>query len=100
MTQVDYYKSPWKDKDETTVNNTAFTFLNSFNDEISDSIKQVETSKEPITYTHIVDRVRNLSDGTISVKPDITGVGIIGQGGPRAISGGSINRGMIHGELV
>ena len=32
MTQVDDYKSPWKDKDATTVNNTlddtAFTFLN------------------------------------------------------------------------
>ena len=75
MTQVDYYKSPCKDKDATTVNNTvndtAYTFLNSWNDDISDSIKQVETSKEPIkitqrskepiTDTHILDRVRNLS---------------------------------------
>ena len=26
MTQVDDYKSPWKDKDETTVNDTAYTF--------------------------------------------------------------------------
>ena len=34
MTQEDDYKSPWKDKDATTVNNTlddtAYTFLNSF----------------------------------------------------------------------
>ena len=41
MTQVDDYKSPWKDKDATTVNgtvnNTAYTFLNSWNDDISDS---------------------------------------------------------------
>ena len=35
MTQVDYYKSPWKDKDATTVNDTAYTFLNSYDDEIS-----------------------------------------------------------------
>ena len=32
MTQVDEYKSPWKDKDTTTVNDTvndtAYTFLN------------------------------------------------------------------------
>ena len=36
MTQVDDYKSPWKDKDATTVNDTAYTFLNSYDDEISD----------------------------------------------------------------
>ena len=55
MNQEDDYKSPWKDKDETTVNNTlddtAFTFLNSFQDNTSDSSKQVETSKEPIKNT-------------------------------------------------
>ena len=43
MTQEDGYKLPWKDKDATTVNDTlddtAYTFLNSFNDDISDSIK-------------------------------------------------------------
>ena len=43
MTQVDEYKSPWKDKDATTVNDTvnhtAYTSLNSWNDDISDSIK-------------------------------------------------------------
>ena len=59
MTQEDDYKSPWKDKDATTVNNTlddtAYTFLNSFNDDISDSSKQVETSKEPIKDTHVHD---------------------------------------------
>ena len=81
MTQVDDYKSPWKDKDALTVNETAYTFLNSYEGEISDSSKQVEASKEPITDTHIVDRVCNLLDGTISVKLDVTGVGIIGRGG-------------------
>ena len=111
MTQIDDYKSPWEDKDATTVNNTvndtSHTFLNSWNDDISDSSKQVETSKEPIkdtqaskdpiTDTHIVDRVRNLSVGTTNLEPVVTGVGIIGQGGPRAISGGSITQDMIHG---
>ena len=49
MTQEGDYKSPWKDKDTTTVNNTlddtAFIFLNSFQYDTSDSSKQVETSK-------------------------------------------------------
>ena len=111
MTQEDYYKSTWKDKDATTVNdtlnNTAYTFLNSFNDDISDSSKHVETSKkpikdtktskEPITDTHIVDRVCNLLDRTTNVDPVVTRVGIIGQRGPRAISGGSITQSIIHG---
>ena len=55
MTQVDDYKSPWKDKDSTTVNDTvndtAYTFLNSWNDDTSDSSKQFETSMEPIKDT-------------------------------------------------
>ena len=53
MTQVDDYKLPWKDKDATTVNNTAYTFLNSWNDETSDLDKMVEASEEPIKYTHV-----------------------------------------------
>ena len=36
MTQVDDYKSPWKDKYGLTVNNSAYTFLNEYEDEISD----------------------------------------------------------------
>ena len=35
MTQVDDYKLPWKDKDATTVNDTAYTFFNSYDDEKS-----------------------------------------------------------------
>ena len=42
MSQVDHYKSPWKDKDATLVNDMAYTFLNSYGDEISDSDKMVE----------------------------------------------------------
>ena len=114
MTQEDDYKSPWKDKDSTTVNDTvndtAYTSLNSWNDDISDSSKEVETSKypikdtqtskEPITYTHIVDRVCKLSVGSTNTDPVVTGVGIIGLGGPRAIRRGSITQGMIHGGKI
>ena len=74
MTQVDDYKSPWKYKDETKVNDTAYTFLNSYDDEISDSNEMVEASKEPIKDTH----VHNTSVGTTSVNSDVTGVEIIG----------------------
>ena len=114
MTQEDDYKSPWKDKDTTTVNNTlddtAYTFLNSFNDDMSDSSKQVDTSKEPIkdtqtskqpiTDNHIVDRVRKLQDGPTDVDPVVTGVGIIRQGVPRDISGGTSTHSIINGGKV
>ena len=40
MTQEDDYKSPWKEKDETIVNNTlddtGFRVLNSFQDDTSE----------------------------------------------------------------
>ena len=93
MTQVDDYKSPWKDKDAKTVNDTAYTFLNSYDDEISDLDKIVEASKEPIKDTH----VHGTSVGTTSDDSVVTGVGIIGRGGPRAISRGSITQIMILG---
>ena len=57
-----------------TLNDTAYTLLNSFNDDTSDLSKQVETSKEPIKDNH----VHNTSVGTISVDSVVTGVGIIG----------------------
>ena len=78
MTQVDDYKLPWKGKDATMFNNLAYTFFYSCKNEKSDSSKQVEASKQPITETHIFNRVCNLLDRTISVKPDVTIVGIIG----------------------
>ena len=94
MTQVDDYKSPWKDKDETMINDTAYTFFNSYDDGISDLDKMVEASKEPIKDIHF----HNTSGETTSDDSVVTGVGIIGRGGPRTISGGSINQGMIHGR--
>ena len=67
------------------VNDLLYTFLNLWNDDESDSSKQVETRTEPIKDTHIHDT----SVGTTNVELVVTGVGIIGQGGPRDISGGS-----------
>ena len=105
MIQDDDYKLPWKNKDATdatTVNNslddTGFKFLNSYQDDTSDSSKQVETSKEPIkdtqmikekiiNDTHIVNRVCYLSNGPTNMDPVLTGVVIIGQVGPRTIIG-------------
>ena len=114
MNQEDDYKSPCKDKYTITVNNTlydtAFTFLNSFQEDTSDSSKQVETSKEtikdtqtskePITDTQIVDRVRYLQYRPTDVDTAVTIVGIIGKRGPRAINGGSITQSIIHGGLA
>ena len=118
MTQEDDYKSPWKEKDAkdatdaTTFNNTldytGFTVLNSFQGDTSDSSKQVETSKDPIKDTQtnkepitddtqIVYRVRYLQYGPTNMYPVVTGVKIIGQGGPRTISWGSISQIIFQG---
>ena len=124
MIQEDDYKSPWKNKYATvatTVNNalddTGYMVLDSYQTDTSDSIKQVETSKEPIKVTqtikepikdtqtikdpikddtHIVNRVRYLQDGPTNMDPVLTGVGIIGQGGPWTISRGSISQSIIQ----
>ena len=87
MIQVDDYKSPWKDKDVSTVNNSAYIFLNEYDYEISDSDKNVDASKEPIKDTH----VNNTSVGTTSVDSAATRVRIIGRGG-RGITQGIIIR--------
>ena len=74
MTQVYEYKSTGKNKDASTVNNSAYYNQDEYEDEISDMDKKVEASKEPITDTH----VRNTSVGTTSVDPAVIGVGNIG----------------------
>ena len=78
MTQVDEYKSPGGNKYALTINDSEYYKSDEYEVEISYSSKQVEASKEPITDTHIVDRVRNLLYGIFSVKPAVTRVGIIG----------------------
>ena len=49
-------------------------------DTISDSSKQVGASNKPITDTHIIEGVDNLSLGIVSVKPAVIGFVIIGRG--------------------
>ena len=78
MTQIDEYKLPGKNKDASTINDLSYYELDEHEVEISDSRKPVEASKEPITDTHIVDRVCNLSVRIVSVEPAAVGVGIIG----------------------
>ena len=115
MNQVDDYKSPWKIKDatvSTTVNNalddTGYTLLDSYQTDTSDSSKQVETSKEPIKDTqtikepikddtHIFNRVHYLQYGPTNMDPVLTGVRIIGQGGPQTIIRGRISQSIIQG---
>ena len=87
ITQVDEYMLPGENKYASTVNDSAYHNSYEYEDKISDSSKQVEASKEPITYTH----VRNTSVGTTSVDPAVIGVGIIGRGGC------GITQGMING---
>ena len=70
------------------VNDSAYYNLDEYEDEISDSDKNVEASKEPIIDTH----VRNTSVGIVSVKLAAAGVGIIGRGG-RGITQGMISGG-------
>ena len=68
--------SPGENKDASTVNNSAYHNSDEYEDEISDSSKQVEASKDPIKDTH----VRNTSVGTTSVDLAVIGVKIIGRG--------------------
>ena len=69
-----------KKKEAKTINNSVYHESDEHADTISDSSKQVDASKKPIIDTHMVDRVRNLSVGVVSVKPAVIGVVIIGQG--------------------
>ena len=48
MKQVDKYKSPRKNKDASTINDSEYYKSDEHEVEISDSSKQVEASKEPI----------------------------------------------------
>ena len=88
MIQVDEYTSPGENKDASAINDSAYHNSEEYRDEISDSSKQVESSKEPIIDTH----VRNTSVGTTSVDTADIRVGIIGRG-RRGITQGIINGG-------
>ena len=77
MTQVDEYKSPGKNKDASTNNDSAYHNLDEYEVEISDLDKNIEAIKEPIIDTYVL----NTSVGIVSVNPSAVGVVIIGRGG-------------------
>ena len=53
--------------------------------------------KEPIKGLHLGKGVRHSMDGPTNMDPALTGVGIIGQGGYRTISGGSHTQSIVQG---
>ena len=67
-----------KEEKVSTINDSVYYDSDEHTDTMSDSSKQVDASKKPITDTHIVDRVRNSSVRTVSVERAVVGVGIIG----------------------
>ena len=69
-----------KNKEAKTIDDLVYHESDEHADTISDSSKQVDASNEPITDTHIVKGINNLSFGIVSVEPAVIGVGIIGQG--------------------
>ena len=80
ITSEDVYTSPMKKEKVSTIKNSLYYESNEHADTISDSIKQIDASNKPITDTHIVKVVKNLSVGIVSVDPAFIGVGIIGRG--------------------
>ena len=78
ITCEDLYTSPTKKKEAKAINNLVYHDSDEHTDTISDLSKHVDASNKPITDTHIVDIIRNLSFGVLSVKPAIIGVGTIG----------------------
>ena len=87
------YQSPMKKKDVSTINDSVYYESDEHADTISDSSKQVDASKDPIIDTHIVEGINNLSVRVLSVKPDVIGVGIIGQGITQGVINSSTNIG-------
>ena len=80
ITCEDVYTSPRKKKDVETINDSVYYESYEHTDTISDSSKQVDASNNPITDTHIVEGIDNLSVVIVSVETAVIGVVIIGQG--------------------
>ena len=82
-----------KKKDVSTINNSVYYESDDHAYTISDSSKPVDASNEPITDTHIVKGVNNLSVGIVSVDPAVIRVEIIGKGITQGVINGSTNIG-------
>ena len=98
MSQDDDYKSTWKIKYPTGLK---AVMDSSDSDEKpaarKEPITSTQTLKEPIKGSHLGKRVRHSEVGSTDMDNVVTGLGIIGQGGPRAISGGSHTQSIIKG---
>ena len=68
------YKSPIKNKEAKSINDSVYYESDEHADKISYSSKQVDASRIPITDTHIFEGINNLSVGVIRVKPAVIGV--------------------------
>ena len=98
MSQDDDYKSPWKIKDATgfkAVTDSSYSNENPI--ARKEPITDTQTLKEPIKESHIGKRVRHSEGGHTGMDPIVTEFGIIGKGGPQAISGGSHTQIIIQG---
>ena len=80
ITSEDVYTSLMKKKVTKTINDLVYHESDEHADTISDSSKQVDASNKPITDTHMVEGINNLSVGIVSVEPPVIGVVIIGRG--------------------
>ena len=87
------YTSPTKKKEVSKINNSVYYELDENVDTISDSRKTVDASNDPITDTHIVEGINNLSVRIVSAEPAIIVVGIIRQGITQGVINGSTDIG-------
>ena len=101
MIQDDDYKSPWGNKDATVATGLRTITYSSDSDKKpaarKEPIRDNQNIKEPIKGPHLVKRVRHSMDGPTDMDPVLTGIGIIGQGGSRNISGGSHTQRIVQG---
>ena len=98
MAQDDDYKWPWKIKYSTGLKAVADS-SDSYENPAArkEPITDTQTLKEPIKGYHLGKIVRHSEGGSTNMDPIVRGLGIIGQGGPRAISGGSHTQSIIQG---
>ena len=61
-------------------------------------IKETQTLKEPIRGSHLGKRVCHSESGSTDMDPVVTEFDFIGQGRPRAISGGTHTQSIIQGR--
>ena len=91
ITSEDVYTSPTKKEKVSTINDSVYYESDKRADTISDSSKQVDASNKPITDTHIVEGVNNLSVLIVNVEQAVIGVRIIVRG---------ITQGVISGRTI